>query len=191
MRSGLACALSLAVALSPAPVLAEPEVPTKNQALLLLRTLAFDRNLKVRSGRTARVCVLYKAHHPASEKARVELTTSLGDLARTTVVSGLPVEVTAIAWEGGDQLRRRLRDARHAAIFVAPGLGDELEQILAATRASSALTFTAAEEYVRHGVSVGLVSRNARPLLLVHLKSSRKEGARLDSNLLRISEVIR
>jgi hypothetical protein len=184
----IACALLLALA--PVSVRAE-DVPIKSQALLVLRTLAFDRNLKARSGKSVRICVVYKPHHPGSEKARVEMVASLGDLARTTVVAGLPVQVAAIPWDGTPAFRKRFAAGHYSAVFVAPGLNAELDSVLKLTRAESALTFTSSEELVQKGVSVGLVTRNARPLLLVHLRSSRKEGANLDSNLLRISEVIR
>lgn len=178
-------ALLCAVAL---PALAE--VPAANQATLVLRILAFDRKLPARAHGAVHIAVIYKEGDAASEAAMNEIAAALDAAAQKNTVSGLPLKIERVAYSAAPKLEADLQRTGASAAYLCLGLDDALPAISKLTHARSVLSFTATESYVKAGVSVGLVRRDAKVAVLVHLANSRAEAADLDSALLRIAEVI-
>jgi hypothetical protein len=179
----------LAIALLAGQARAEEALPARNQALLLLRVLAYDRGLRARAGEAATVGVAFRPGEPASEAARDAMAAELTRAAETFSVSGLPVKVIAVPWARGGPAPRLPAD-RLAALYVAAGLEAEAAAIARETRARRILTFTPARASVEAGLSVGLVNRGSRAGLLLNRTGVRAEGADLDSALLAIAEVV-
>jgi hypothetical protein len=82
-----------------------------------------------------------------------------------------------------------LRDRGVVAALVAPGLG-HAAAIASATRRARVLSVTAARSEVEAGLSVGLLQPASRAAIVVNLSAARREGADLDSALLRVAEVL-
>ena len=183
--AGCAAALALAAGLARAD---EP-LPPRQQALLLLRVLAYDRALRARTGADVGVAVVFDERDPGSAASAAELVRALEEAARGYVVSGLPVRVVRCPWRGPDDLASCLDDRGAAAALVAPGVR-EPARIARATRRAEALSATSSREGVEAGLSVGLVQRASRAALLVNLPAARQEGADLDSALLRVAETL-
>jgi len=183
-----ATALAALVALSMilgAAVLAD--APAPQQATLLLRILAFDRKLAARAAGSVTVAIIYKEGTARSETAMSQLAAALEEAARKNTVAGLPVKVARVPFSA--HLEADLQGA--SAAYLCPGLEDSLSAIVRATQARKALTFSSSEEYLAEGTSIALVTRETKLAIVVNLPNSRGEGADLDSNLLRIAEVIR
>lgn len=168
-------------------LVAQAQVPAENQALLLMRILAFDRKAPVRAGSTVRIALVSRPGQEASEAACREMESAVEKAARTVSVGGLPVRAVRLPYTGA--FEAELGRLQATALYVCPGLGDAVGTISRAARAVGVLSFTGDEALVDGGLSVGLVRRQAKAAIVVNLKASRAEGADLDSGLLRLAEV--
>lgn len=187
-RAGIAGLLAVALAAVPAR---GDELAPRNQALLLLRVLAYDRNLARRAGPRATVLVLYRPGDLGSESRRSSLRTAFEEVAREVVVSGLAVEVEEVAFRSAADLDAKVAASSAALVYVDRALAPELAEITRATRVRSALTAAGARELLPQGVAVAVVASGTRAAILVNLAAARREGADLDSALLGIAEVLR
>jgi YfiR/HmsC-like len=170
---------------SPRP---EP-LPAQNQALLLLRVLAYDRNLRSRAGRDLTVAVLYREGAADSERERDAIVSALEEAGSGLVVSGLHVRVRAVPWSDPRQLSERLSE-RYAALYAGESLAAEASAVASAARAASILSFAPARDMVEAGLALGLVSRGNRAGVVVNLAAARAQGSDLDAALLAVVEVI-
>lgn len=185
----LAAAALLAGAAAAVPARAE-DLPPRNQALLLLRVLVYDRNLKGRAGDVVRVAVAYRAGDAASEAERDALLAAYQEVAREVVAQGLPVKVEALPWRDAADFAGRLSERRFSAVHAGRGLQPVAEDLSRATRKARSLTFAPAREMVAAGLVVALVFRGERAGLVVNLGAARAEGAELDPALLQLAEVL-
>jgi hypothetical protein len=164
-------------------------LPASKQALLLLRVLAYDRNLRPRATDEVTVVVTYREGDAKSVDERDAIATALQEAASSFVVGGLPVRVTQVPWRGTQDLDARLAALHAAALYVVASLASEAPAISVASRARSALTFGPSREVVAAGLALGLVQRADRAALVVNVAAARAEGADLDSGFLAIAEV--
>ena len=167
---------------------AHAQVPSANQALLLLRTLAYDRKLPERADKEVTIAVVYREGNAESISVQKEITSALEDAGKKTTVSGRAVRTVKLAYDPGsfDSAISRIQPN---AVYLCAGLGGQVGQIVQITRAKSILTFTGTESYVDDGASIGFVRRGAKSAILVDLPSAKAEGADLDASLLKIAEV--
>ncbi len=187
LAAGVAACLATGAAALPARA---EDLPARNQALLLLRVLVYDRNLKARAGDAVRVAVAYRPGDAASEAERDSLMAAYQEVAKDVVAQGLPVKVEALAWRDAADFAARLGARRFAAVHAGRGLAAVAEDLARAARKSQSLTFAPAREMVSAGLAVGLVFRGERAGLVVNLGAARAEGAELDTALLQLAEVI-
>ncbi len=180
----------LAVALAAAPARGD-ELAPRNQALLLLRVLAYDRNLVRRAGPRATVLVLYRPGDLGSESRRGPLRTAFEEVAGEVTVSGLPVEVEEVPFRSAADLDAKVTSSGAALVYVDRALAPELAEITRVTRVRSAVTAAGARELLPQGVAVAVVASGARAAIVVNLPAARREGADLDSALLGVAEVLR
>jgi hypothetical protein len=190
-RARMVCVAILGawVLLSAAP--ARAEVTGEQQAMLILRILSFEKNLKKRSGDNVGVIVLFRSGNKTSEAVRNALVSALEAQAKKQKVSGLQVKVTALPWSDKGSFESKTTSMKTAVVYVCPGLEGSVNHISGVTRKKSILTFTSVETLVKSGLSVGLVVRDAKPAIMVNLAASKAEGADLDPALLKVSEVLK
>jgi hypothetical protein len=171
------------------PVLAA-DVPPGHQALLLLRTLAYDRNLQARSGSYVTIAVVFNADDEISELAQADMVSALRESAESLLVSGLPVRVLAVPYHDAAALSGTLELAHVGAVYLCPGL-TRVGAISALARRRAILSTTGTASYLGAGIGIGFVSRDDRSVLIVNLTAVRAEGASLDAALLRFAELIK
>ncbi|WP_224241238.1 YfiR family protein [Hyalangium gracile] len=188
---GRAVALLLVVLGFSRAALAADDLAPGKQAALLLRVLPYDRAFSRRATNTVKIAVVYRGGNLESETYAIDMATALRDLARTTAIRNLPVQVISIAYSSQEEFAAAMARQPLAALYVCPGLVDVLESITGTTRQSRILSFSGREREVRERLSVGLLRKGARPALIVNLRSSLAEGADLQPELLALSEVIR
>jgi hypothetical protein len=167
------------------------DLPARNQALLLLRVLAYDRNLKQRAQSTVTVVVLYRAGDRGSEERSAALVSAFEELARGAVVGGLPVKVENLPYRNAPELEARLRALHPALAYVDPSLAPAVPDITQVSRRLGVLTADGNRALVEAGVAVGVVAQVERAGLIINLKASRQEGVDFDSALLALSDVLR
>ena len=167
------------------------DLPARNQALLLLRVLAYDRNLKQRAQSAVTVVVLFRPGDRGSEERRSALVSAFEEVARGAVVGGLPVKVESIPYRDPSDLDARLRALTPALAYVDPSLAPAVPDITQVSRRLSILTADGSRALVDAGVSVGVVAQTDRAGLIINLKASRQEGVDFDSALLALSDALR
>src|SRR5260370_30001864 len=64
------------------------DLPVTDQAVFLLRVLAYDRNLKMRTPEAVTILVAYQAGNDRSEAAKNELAGEINRLARDRLLAG-------------------------------------------------------------------------------------------------------
>ena len=169
---------------------AEAEVPSSRQAVIVLRALAYDGNLRTRAGDTIDIGVLYKKGHGGSEQMAATMAKAFGVLA-STQVAGLPIAVSRLAYGGTEALDKSIGGVGIDMIYVCEGLDAEVGAIAEVTRRTKTLTVGSGREQVRQGLSLGVFQVDAKTTILLNLQSSRQEGVAFAADLLRLAAVIR
>ena len=165
------------------------QVPASTQAMLLLRTLAYDHRLKERAGSTVTILVVYKPGNGDSEAAQKEITSALDAVSKKATVAGLPSKVVAIPFSTAQKFDADAKSSFAVAIYVCAGVEGSISEIARVARDRSMLSFTGTEAHVDGGVAIGLVTRGGKAAILINLKSAEAAGSDLDGALLRIAEV--
>ena len=186
------CALALlcaTVAVGALPVRAE-ELPARNHALVLLRVLAYDRNIRQRAGPTLTVVLLSQPGDPASERRSRALRAALEEVAKEVVVSGLPVRVEEVPFRSPGELEAQLDGLHPALIEVDVSLASALPSLLHLSRHRGVST-SGTRAMAVDGAAIGVDARNGRAAVTINLAGARAEGADLDAAMLDVCEVIR
>jgi hypothetical protein len=168
------------------------ELGPKQLAAMLLRILAYDRNIKARSnGRILPIMVIYQEGNSPSEAIQSDVTNALEDLAGSVTVVGLRVQVVSLAYSNIDELNAKIVASHPVAMFVCTGLSVALPNLIATARKHAILTMTMTTAYIKAGLSIGLERGDERVNILINLPATRAEGADIDTDLLRVAEVFR
>lgn len=167
------------------------ELPPEKQALLLLRALFFDRALPGRTEDAPVLVIAYRAGDAESEDTRRVLTVTVETLTKSLKVAGQPLKVAAVPYTDAAAFSARLRSLKPVALYVAPGLRGQVEELSALARSAKLLTLTGDEHLVLAGLSIGLIEQDARPQVVVNLRAAKSEGADLDSSFLRLARVLK
>jgi hypothetical protein len=172
------------------PVFADG-MPTQKQALLLLRILAYDHNLGSRAdNKTVTIVVVSKTGNSESEDTASELISVIRDIAKTTTLANNAIRVSRLAFSD-KTFDADVEQIKAAALYVAPGLADNLGTITATTQNRKILSFAGSTNYVASGVSVGFALEEGHSQILLNLPASRREGADLDFALLKVAKIVK
>ena len=158
------------------------------RALILLRVLAYDRNLAARSGDQVVIAVVESADDRGLACA-TPMVDALTVAARKIVIGQRPIRGARIRLEPGVSLRARLGELHAAAVYVCVGAG-AVAEVARATRAAGALSFTGAEPGPG-GLAIGMVRGADKVELWVNLEAARAERADLSAALLRLAKVVK
>ncbi len=164
-------------------------VPVDRQALILIRALAYDRNLTSRAGDELTVAVAYK-FGDATSKAAADKVSSAFKATKKLKVQGLSIRVVKAAI-GRDDLEAITKKNGVDAIFLCPNLEGELPKITALSQRVGVTTLGASREYAERGVSIVVVAKKKKASLVVNLPSAKAEGMNLSSELLELADVIK
>jgi hypothetical protein len=167
------------------------DVRPSQQSVLILRILAYDRNLKARAGSSVTIALLYKAGEADSEAANKSVGTAIEEVSKGANIAGLPVRVVHIPFTDVAAFEAKAASEKVAAVYVCPGLGDAVKGVSAVTRRRQMLSIAGTESYLTSGLGIGILMRSDKPTVVVNLPATKAEGADLDAGLLRVAEVIR
>ncbi len=165
------------------------EVPVDRQALILIRALAYDRNLTSRAGDELVVAVAYKFGDTTSKTAADKVTKAF-KATKKLKIQGLPIRVVKVAI-GRDDLEQITADEGVDAIFLCPNMSGELATVTALSQRVGVTTLGASHDYSDRGVAIVVVAKNKKASLVVNLSSAKAEGMNLSSELLELAEVIK
>lgn len=184
-------AILAALAADPGPGVEGPaRLPARQRTLLLLRVLAYDRNLPVRAPEEVVVAVLFRPGDRGSEQERDAVLDALTRLADEVVAQGRGIRGIAVPWSGAPDLDARLGVLRPAALWVPGPLAPQAPEIARVTAARKVLSAAGSRAAVEAGLAVGIVPGPQRAIIVVNPAAARAEGADLDAALLGVAEVI-
>jgi hypothetical protein len=168
---------------STAAAFAQPSLPAELQATIIAKVLAYDRSFKNR--RSARVGVLVKAEDGSSAEL-VDAFRGLGPGA----AQGTAFVATRRRYKDPADLTSWMTVEKIDVLYVGPGLDGDLESIRGAARQSKAVTVTPVRAFVERGLAIGVVSRGAKPGIVVNRAAAAAAGMDLDAKLLSLAEVL-
>ena len=171
------------------PGRAGADVPADQQALVVLRILAYDHNLVSRSGKQIELAVIHETGDESSATAATKVEAAFARLAGKVTVAGLPVHVVALAT--GEHLADDLRRHGVNAIYLCRGLDAEVLAIAKLARGRAALTFTDVASYLDDGAAIALDQRGKKIQIDVNLVAAKAAGAQLGAQLLRLAKVVK
>lgn len=178
--------LALLVSLGHPGVLRADEIPARNQAVLMLRVLLYDRNFDKRMDRDAvRVLVVVPAAASGARDSGFEMAAALSQLAQTAVVGGRKIVVETVSAEG---LSAALSKGLVGAVYLAPQLAAPAA-LIQSTQRAGVLSFAVDRSTIDAGAVVGFALRSERITLLINLRRAKQAGADLDSALLEVAQV--
>jgi YfiR/HmsC-like len=166
------------------------DVPPSRQAVIVLRALAYDGNLKNRAGPVVNIAIVHKKGNSASEQMGVAVTQAFISR-QSTLVIGLPIAISRLAYRTPDELKDSIVGSGIDVLYVCDGLEDDLDAIKDITRQTKVLSVGANREQIEKGLSLGVVEMDGKVTILVNLQGSRLEGVSFTSDLLRLASVIR
>jgi len=161
----------------------------ERQVKALARVLAYDDKLPNRAGTTVVLAVLYKPGNPSSEKEATESFSQFAKLESYRIL-GLPFHSVKLPFTSVDALDRAIGSQGIVALYVCPGLDDEIANLKRISRKHKATTIASREEQLAAGLALGVFSLDGQLTVVVNLPASREEGARFSSDLLRLARVI-
>ncbi len=167
-----------------------PSVPADLQAAILTRTLAYDRALKARAGSAVVIGVLAKAGDKLSAASQEQMLKALASVEPRSV-HGLPVRIVSASFKDRAGLLTWFDQEGIDALYVTPGLGDEVPTLRAACEERKVASLSALRAFVEKGLAVAVVAKGDTARLLVNLKAAEAAGMDLDPKLLQLSEVLR
>jgi hypothetical protein len=165
-------------------------VPMELQVPLILKILIFDRNFGEREQTAVNIGIVYAPADAASLRARDELVRALDRVSDKTV-RGRPIRYTPLEFTSYADVEAAVLARRISVLYIAPGNGGNLVQLLRLSERNQIMTVTGVPEYVARGAAVGIGLRQDKPEILINLASARSAGGEFDASLLRAARVIR
>jgi len=162
----------------------------EQQSALLLRILAYDRNLDERVDGQVNIVIIYEEDDVESVTEARSMEAALREIGRSTTVSGYRLETFTHPYRGAVAELDYLSRLHATAVYICSGMGGHVAEISGVTQSLSVLSFTGVEAWTREGLGVGLIERNDRARIVVNLPATRAEGTDLDAGLLRHAEVL-
>ncbi|MHB9155477.1 MAG: YfiR family protein [Endomicrobiales bacterium] len=173
---------------------AEP-LPYEIQSALLVKSLAYDKNLdKSASNGAVQVGVVYDSDKKSEENARA-LSAELAKMkARGVKVKDYALEHQLIPLKGEADLPGELKAKSIGVVYTVSEKAETLAMVARVTRGLKILSVTGgnnAAEALKKGTSMGLVLENGKPVILMNLEASLKEGREFSAQFLSLVKVVK
>jgi hypothetical protein len=177
-------AFSTAVLALALPRVSRADVGPEVEAVLELKILSYDRELKERAGGAIVIGVLSRG----GDKVRSEMVEAFTKLTQKTTIQGMTASVIAVDY--GSDLAQRLSAAKVTVLYVAPSLESETAAISAAAAQLKLPTLSRTRSQTEAGLAVAVVPKEGKPSIVINLKAARASGMDLSTQLLRLAEVL-
>ncbi len=87
-------------------------------------------------------------------------------------------------------LHRFISENKVNALYVTPLRAASIWSIADICRKNKVISFTGVHAYVKNGLSVGIASKDEKPIILVNLEAAKAEGANFSAQFLKLVEII-
>lgn len=174
-----------------------PSTPNDNLAVtaevhvpLFLKALAYDRNLEEKARGDILVGLLYRPGDVESEAVARSVAKLIAGYP-TQKISELPVYYRLIPYQDSADLGKIVQDEWVDVIYVSPGSGAFLDDVLRVTSQGKVLSISGVTAYVERGVTMGVEDRDGHAEMVVNLASAEHEGSKFSGQFLSLCHVIR
>ena len=181
--------LIMVTALLATTALMAQDVPPQPQAAIIVRVLAYDRNLKTRSGKGVVVGVIYR--DDAGYKAEKDQVVAAFKAFESQPVQGLPLRTVSHPVRDAKELGDWIAKEGPNVIYLAPNVADLIDPIQAICAQRKAVAVTGVRSMVEKGIPIGVVLKDKKPALIINLPASKSAGMDIDPKVLQLAEVIR
>jgi hypothetical protein len=165
------------------------DVPPEQQALILTRALAYDRNLAERAAGEVRLAVLVREGDETSVADGISVYRVFKGLEGHSL-RHLPFRVVMLDVSDLAALEARIVGDDVDALYVSEGLSGLLPDLRRMARSHKATTFGSAKSYVYDGLCMGVFVHDNKPRILLNTEAAAAEGATFAAGLLRVSRVV-
>lgn len=166
----------------------EPPIPIDRQAAILLKALAYDRNLETRSGERVNIAVLYQE----GEGTAAEVAELAEVFQRTGKdgVKGLPVTAQTLAFTSIEALLKQIDTYTLNVLYIHTSLTAALSSVEQVTRSRRIISLGATRRMVEHGLALGVYPSHGVPRLALNARAGMVEGLDLDPAIILVATVI-
>jgi len=164
-------------------------VAPAKQATILLRALAYDRNLQARSGGTVNIAILRKSGDVRSEAMALAMTEAFKAL-ESASVAGLSMRIATLSQGDMKSLEQAIANQGIDALYVCDGLDSEIPTIKAISRRRKVITLASREQYLVQGLTLGVFAISGRNVMELNLQASREEGVAFSTEMVGLARII-
>lgn len=165
-------------------------VPSNQLAALIVRAVAYDRNLATRTAGPVTIVILYAADDRSSTAVASALASSTALVANEATIGGRRVRVEKAPWSDARSLDDLLRRDGAALLYVCPGLDGSLAAVTDATWRRKVLSVGGDDEEIRHGITLAISRHDERTVMIVSLGAAKREGVRFEAGFLGLVTVV-
>jgi hypothetical protein len=166
----------------------ETPIPVDRQAAILLKALAYDRNLEARSGERVNIAVLYQEGEGTAAEA-AELAAAFQSAGKEGI-KGLPVTAQALAFTSIEALLRQIDTFALNVLYIHTSLTAALSSVQQVTRSRRVVSLGATKRMVEHGLSLGVYSSHGVARLALNARAGMVEGLDLDPAVILVATLI-
>lgn len=158
---------------------------------ILMRALTYEQSLAKAQGASLRIGVLYDPRSNASVKASMTAISLFEEQARVLTFKARRILVVGVPVPLDDGRLVECLSGDLKVTYLTPGLPREtVERIVGATRYLQIISTSPLRDYVRWGVSLGVVLVESKPRILINRTATRLEGVSFSSQLLQLAEIV-
>jgi hypothetical protein len=184
VRLALSCLTIALLLVSPRETAADAR--DDRHALVMLRVLAYDKQLAQRIGNEVRLVVV------AIDDAEEARWKAAFAKAAKLKLEGRPVRIVAHRFESTKALEKLVGDQQTAAILLADGVTKKMSVAAVArlTRAKKVLSIATRESDVADGVAVAVINGSSRDEIVINPQAVEAEGVKFDAGLLQLARKV-
>ena len=163
-------------------------LPADRLAKILLKSLTYDRNLKLRSEGGVRIGVVSLASDAGSAGAGAALLKEIQRF-QGKKVKGLPLSVEGLEVQEASEVFRAVDEKKLNVLFLTPGCDPLLSKVVGLAKVKKVLIFSGDAKLAKAGAAIGISQQDGKPKITVNLSAAKEQGADLDDKLLKLAEV--
>lgn len=163
------------------------QVPFALQAQLVTRLGSFDRHFAERAGPVARILVVSRSGDAGSRADGGAFAHALGE---QHTMGGVPIAIEEAELADIPALAQRVRAQHVALVWFSSGLADDMPRIATAFAGVDVLTVGASAHHAEKGAVVGFDLEEARPKIVLNLKSAHAQTVDFKAELLKLARIV-
>jgi hypothetical protein len=159
------------------------------QMSLLMKVMSFDRNFSSRTGDVVVIGIVYQGRFRTSYETGQQAIRFIETHPAMTIGKK---RVRAVGLDLDNLPAEALsRGGEISVLYISPLRSYNIEDLVSMANTTGLVTVTGTPDYVESGVAVGFDLIGDKPRILINLTSAKAEGCDFDSQLLKLSRVMR